>query len=76
MQYYFSRLMVKGVIKVSIFVFTFSVCFFSRKVFLSGNIETNLGPRHNLNNHFTICHWNLNSISAHHFATVQLLKHI
>ena len=27
-----------------------------------------------MNNHFTICHWNLNSIFAHNFAKVQLLK--
>ena len=27
-----------------------------------------------MNNHFTICHWNLNSIFAHNFARVQLLK--
>ena len=49
---------IKGVF-VSIFVFTFFISFFSRKLFLSGDIETNPGPRRNLNNHFTICHWNL-----------------
>ena len=48
-------------------------CFFSRKLPLSGDIETNPGPRRNLSNHFTICHWNLNSISAHNFAKVQHL---
>ena len=64
---------IKGVF-VSIFVFTFFVSFFSRKLLLSGDIETNPGPRRNLSNHFTICHWNLNSISAHNFAKVQLLK--
>ena len=70
----FSRFIkIKGVF-VSIFVFTFFVSFLSRKLLLSGNIETNPGPRRNLSNHFTICHWNLNSISAHNFAKVQLLK--
>ena len=64
---------IKGVF-VSIFVFTFFVSFLSRKLLLSGDIETNPGPRRNLSNHFTICHWNLNSISAHNFAKVQLLK--
>ena len=64
---------IKGVF-VSVFVFTFFVSFFSRKLLLSGDIETNPGPKPNLNNHFTICHWNLNSISAHNFAKVQLLK--
>ena len=60
---------------VSIFVFTFFVSFFFlRKLFLSGDIETNPDPRRNLNNHFTTCHWTLNSISAHNFAKVQFLK--
>ena len=48
--------------------------FFSRKLLLSGDIEANSGPRRNLNDHFNICHWNLNCISAHNFAKVQLLK--
>ena len=48
--------------------------FFSRKLLLSGDTETNPGSRRNLSNHFTICHWNLSSISAHNFAKVQLLK--
>ena len=48
--------------------------FFPRKLFLSVDIETNPGPRDNLNNHFTICHWNLNSFSANNFAKIQLLK--
>ena len=59
---------------VIVFAFTFFVSFFSQKLLLSGDIETNLDPRRNLNNHFTICYWNLNSISAHNFAKVQLLK--
>ena len=42
--------------------------------FLSGDTGTNPGPRRNLNNHFTICHWNLNSVSAHNFAKIHLLK--
>ena len=62
---------IKGVF-TSIFVFTFFVSFLSRKLPLSGDIETNPGPRRNLSNHFTICHWNLNSISAYNFAKVQL----
>ena len=52
----------------------FYVPFFSRKLLLSGDIKTNPVPRRNLSNHFTICHWNLKSISAHNFANIQLLK--
>ena len=59
---------------VSIFVFTFFISFFSRKLFLSGDIETNPGLRRNLNNHFTICHWNLNGISARSFVKIHFLK--
>ena len=52
----------------------FLFLFFPRKLLLSGDIETNPGPRCSLSNHFTICHWNLNITSAHNFAKVQLLK--
>ena len=48
--------------------------FFSRKPLFSGDIENNPGPKRNLSNHFTICHWNLNSISAHNLAKVQRLE--
>ena len=64
---------IKGVF-LSIFVFIFFVCFLYRKLFLSVDTETNTDPRRTLNNHITICHWNLNSISVHNFAEVQLLK--
>ena len=51
-----------------LFLFFFTEATFKRE------IETNLGPRCNLNNHLTICHWNLNSISAHNFTKLQLLQ--
>ena len=41
---------------------------------LSGDTETNPGKKCNLNNHPTIYHLNLNSLSAHNFAKVQLSK--
>ena len=47
----------------------------SRIISLSGDIEINLGPKSNvLNWCFSICHWNLNSISAHMFTKVSLLS--
>ena len=55
-------------------ILKFFVSFFSRKLLLSGDIETYAGLRCNLSNHLTICYWNLNSISAHNVAKVQLLK--
>ena len=33
----------------------------------SGEIEKNLGPKPNSCQSFPICHWNLNSTSAHNF---------
>ena len=57
-----------------VFCFHIFVSFFSRKLLLSGGTETNPGPRIHSNNHFTICHWNLNKIFVHNFAKVQLLK--
>ena len=70
----FSRFKKNKGVFVSIFIFTFFISFFSRKLFLSGDIENNPEPRRNLNNHFTICHWNLNSISTHNFVKIHLLK--
>ena len=62
---------IKGVL---VFCFHIFVSFFSGKLLLSGGTETNPGPRIHSNNHFTICHWNLNKIFVHNFAKVQLLK--
>ena len=38
---------------------------------LSGDIEENPGPKRNS---FSICHWNLNSITAHNYLKVSLLR--
>ena len=47
----------------------------SRIISLSGNIEINPGPKLNaLNRYFSICHWNLNSISAHMFTKISFLS--
>ena len=47
----------------------------SRIINLSGDIEINPGPKSNaLNRRFSICHWNLNIISAHMFTKVSLLS--
>ena len=40
----------------------------------SGDIEQNPGPKPNSCQSFSICHWNLNSISAHNFIRISLLK--
>ena len=48
--------------------------FYSLLLLLSGDVELNPGPKRNYSNAFSICHWNLNSISAHNYAKVFLLK--
>ena len=39
-----------------------------------GDIKTNPGPKSNSCQSFSICHWNLNSISAHNFTRLSLLQ--
>ena len=41
---------------------------------LTGDIEENMGPNPSSNQSFSICHWTLNSISAHNFIKVSLLR--
>ena len=41
---------------------------------LSGNIEENPGPKRNSNQSFSICHWNLYSITAHNYLKTSLLR--
>ena len=40
----------------------------------SGDIEKNPGPKTKSCQSFSICHWNLNSISAHNFSKLSLLQ--
>ena len=40
----------------------------------SGDIEENQEPKASSNQSFSICHWNLNSISAHSYIKVSLLR--
>ena len=41
---------------------------------LSGDIEENPSPKRNSNQSFSICHWNLNSITAHNYLKVSILR--
>ena len=41
---------------------------------LCGDIESNPGPRPNSGQSFSISHWNLNSIAAHNFSKISLLR--
>ena len=41
---------------------------------LCGDVEINPGPKTIFQQGFSVCHWNLNSIFAHNFAKIFLLK--
>ena len=41
---------------------------------LSGDVELNPGPKRKATQTISICHWNLNSICAHNFAKLSLLR--
>ena len=41
---------------------------------LCEDIESNPGPRPNSGQSFSVCHWNLNSIAAHIFSKISLLR--
>ena len=41
---------------------------------LSGDIESNPGHWHNYSQNFSICHWNLNSITVRSYVKISLLK--
>lgn len=65
--------------KVYVLLFLFR-CIFSNLSFFylfllqCGDIEINPGPKPNSKQSFSICHWNLNGITAHNYAKVFLLK--
>ena len=48
--------------------------FLSILIILCGDIEINPGPKTISQQGFSICHWNLNSIIAHNFGNIFLLK--
>ena len=44
--------------------------FYSILITLSGNVETNPGPKRNYTRTFSSCHWNLSSISFHNYVKI------
>ena len=51
---------------IFLYLFTFLSC--------HGDIELNPGPRKEKKNSLSVCHWNLNSLSAHNFSKLTQLK--
>ena len=54
-------------------IFVVYPLYHNRFIRLSGNIELNPGPKPSSFKCFSICHWNLNSITSHDFLKVTLL---
>ena len=41
-----------------------------------GDIEPNPGPKKLLKNSISVCHWNLNNLSAHNFSKLRQMLHV
>ena len=54
--------------------YLYHIWLFPRLMHLSGDIEKNPGPKKDFSQTFSIDHWNLNSLVAHNFTKVALLK--
>ena len=46
---------------------------YSHRISLSGDIELNPGPQQDINQCFSVCHCNLNSVAPHNFSQIQSL---
>ena len=56
-----------------VFVLIYYLLWCSSSIFLSEDIKTNPGPISSFKQCFSICHWNLNSITAHNYVKLSLL---
>ena len=64
----------KGLYVYMLVMFMRYIWVYSITIKMSGDIEMNPGPKPSSCNKFSICHWNLNSISAHNFIKLSLLR--
>ena len=46
---------------------------YSYRISLSSNIKLNPRPKRDINQCFSVCHWNLNSVASHNFSKIQSL---
>ena len=59
---------------ICIFYSSIHIWLYTCTIALSGDVEKNLGPRLCSSQSFLICHWNLNSVTAHSYVKVSFLK--
>ena len=64
----------KGLYVYTLVMFMRYIWVYSITIKMSGDIEMNPGSKPSSCNKFSIYHWNLNSISAHNFIKVSLLR--
>ena len=67
-------LILKPTIHMYVIIKTCLATWFYSLLLLSGDVELNPGPKLNYSYAFSICHWNLNSISAHNYAQMFVFK--
>ena len=70
---HFLSVMLYYVINGAIIIILAFLCIFNF-LLSHGDIESNPVPKRLKPNHLSICHWNLNSISAHNFSKIVQLK--
>ena len=58
----------------SAFIFLLTLVYMFIILQCHGDIEPNPGPRKPKTNNFSVCHWNLNSLSAHSVSKLTQLK--
>ena len=59
---------------ICIFYGSIHIWLYTRTIDLSGDIEKNPGASPSFSQNFSICHWNLNSITAHSHVKISFLK--
>ena len=50
------------------------ILYFCHILLTHGDIEVNLGPKKKCSSSFPICHWNLNSLTAHNHVKLSSLQ--
>ena len=68
------RFLFKSLYFITVALYIHHVCFYFIIIKLSGDIEENSGTQSKPCNSLSICHWNLNSIPAHNFIKLCLLR--
>ena len=72
-KFYLSQLAIRLMFHWKAF-FILLLLFICSLLLLHGDIESNPGPRNSKNDLPSFCHWNLNSLPAHNFSKMLLLK--